>query len=187
MYLELPQKDSIAEIACKVLYAYSLEILTLLPLNTFIMYYTMIAYQMRCVLKNFAASLSSKKQLDFISLLKSYNSIKSMAELLDNELSVLMFCNIIHSSGMLYFVLCFHPFAKLESNIQVLLSCNKCFITFGSYIVSVVLASLMADASVEIRQASLLNVQLKEALVHCLPNRHSLQLLAMKYILQLGN
>ncbi|KAG8191835.1 hypothetical protein JTE90_022824 [Oedothorax gibbosus] len=69
----------------------------------------------------------NKPKVDYENLLRSYNAIKSLIASIDDELSLLMFIEILFSSSIMYFAVAvmFHPnTAPLSNRIAVYL----CFI-----------------------------------------------------------
>ncbi|KAG8191833.1 hypothetical protein JTE90_022822 [Oedothorax gibbosus] len=87
-------------------------VVEILPMNYFALYYVAVCHQLKAVLTDFSQKMSQNKpKVDYENLLRSYNAIKSLIASIDDELSLLMFIEILFSSSIMYFAIAvmFHP------------------------------------------------------------------------------
>ncbi|KAG8183824.1 hypothetical protein JTE90_025708 [Oedothorax gibbosus] len=84
-----------------VLYVSFIVITTLLPMNTYAIFYVLVCHNMTSVIQGFLKRLTTNPGVD--SLLYEYTSIKNVVYSLDEELSFMVFCNIVFSSTMTYY------------------------------------------------------------------------------------
>ncbi|GFR14920.1 uncharacterized protein TNCT_457291 [Trichonephila clavata] len=145
-----PINNSELRLMLRILYSWYHEMLMISPLNTFNVFYIMIAYQIRCKLKTFPKHFSSRTKLDYDKLLRSYVSIKSLVDELDDEISCLMFGNIVYTSGFIHFILSIDLSTVLRNDYDVVFFWCSLARNLGSYVAATASASLVAKASEEI-------------------------------------
>lgn len=91
---------------CKIipiLNIFQSSILMDLPLNTFAIFYVNINNQLRYELKKFSKEITLKQFSNHRSVLCRFYSIRDTMNFIDKELSFFVFCEILHSSTMLFF------------------------------------------------------------------------------------
>ncbi|KAG8189072.1 hypothetical protein JTE90_025502 [Oedothorax gibbosus] len=84
-----------------VLFSFFIVIMTLLPMNTYAIFYVIVCHNMTSVIKGFLKRLMKNPRNH--DLVYEYTSIKKAVYSLDEELSFMVFCNIIFSSSMMYY------------------------------------------------------------------------------------
>ncbi|GFS92542.1 uncharacterized protein NPIL_581231 [Nephila pilipes] len=154
--------NPLLRIKLKMLYGWYQEIFMILPLNTFTLFYIMVTYQIRCMLKTFPKKLSERSRLNDEKLLRLYVSIKSLVDELDDELSCYMFGYITYTSGMIYFTLSFGFTSIMKNNYDVIFFCSKICGTFGSYLAATTSASMVAQASEEVGNLARARVKIEK-------------------------
>lgn len=90
---------------CVVFYAFYSSILMILPLNTFAVFFAVVCYHVRSVLKDVSSKLSNDCLIDYQKILQSCNSFKRIIDMLDDELSFFVLCEVLYTSSVLFFTI----------------------------------------------------------------------------------
>lgn len=90
---------------CAVFYAFHSSIFMILPLNTFAVFFAILCYHVRSALKDVSSKLSDECLVDYQKCLQSCSSFKRIIDMLDDELSFFVLCEVLYASAVLFFTI----------------------------------------------------------------------------------
>ncbi|GFR30903.1 uncharacterized protein TNCT_196471 [Trichonephila clavata] len=131
------------------LYGIFTALFFILPLMTFSFYYIAVCYDIRHIIQHFRKTLSNIES-DYEAIFRSYTTIKSHVNDIDNSISFLVFTVIIYNSC----IMCFSLYVVLEPKmfipLELFSTYYMLFTTFTLFILMTASASMIPEASAEI-------------------------------------
>ncbi|GBM46557.1 hypothetical protein AVEN_271511-1 [Araneus ventricosus] len=99
-------------------------------------------------MKTLSAEISVRKNESIDDLISRYSTLKSFAEIIDEKLCFLMFCNVLLTATTVYYTLTIISHNGLSFNFAVLLC--LCWNSVTSFVAQTTAATAFAESSMEI-------------------------------------
>lgn len=150
-FFGLSFQDEIYNQSANIIFAIYKIIYFTMPIFVFTVFYVIMCFELRAAILNVSNSITLNLDSAHDEARKTYNSIRSIAEFIDQELSFLVFCiTVLFSSYMYDFVvLALHAKTFLISTKLTFTTCL--FLnSLSSFLAMAVSASLLGEASLQV-------------------------------------